>query len=384
MTDDSPHWLLLDRYLAGELSPAERQQFEQWIVQSAERRAWVESLRRITDATSSPSARQTATDAAWQRTARRLHIARDERDSLGLAAPAADPGIPSVIRPAERASRRSWARGGPSRANLAMAGAFVAGVVLLALTVTRSDRGRATLPHRFATRTGEQADITLSDGTSIILAPASVLTVASSFGHDGRDVTLDGEGSFTVAHDARQPFTVHTSWAALRDVGTSFVVRAYASDGRARVAVREGAVSVMSTGTHGTAATLRAREAASVDASGTLVVGDAGEADALLAWVRGGIVFNDVTLGDAARDLSRSFGLHILIPDESLARLPITAKFADEPIEVILDDLTAIVGARYERSGRTVVIRRRARRSARPAVHDSPTAPPSSVVDPHS
>lgn len=380
---DSPPWLLLDRYLAGELSPSERQQFEQWAAQDAERRAWVDSLRRITDETrAKPSVRQSVADAAWLRAARRLGMARHESGTSELGARAVDSDVWKAIAPAARPVQRRRSHRVQSRASLFVAGAVVAAVALVAFAIVRSSGPRTTLPRRFATRAGEQANITLSDGTSILLAPASVLTVASSFGHDRRDVTLDGEASFTVTHDGRLPFTVHTSWAALRDLGTSFVVRAYASDGQARIAVREGAVSVTSTGTRGAAATLHAREGASVDVSGVLVVSNAKETAALLAWVNGGIVFTDTRLGDAARDLGRSFGLHILIPDDSLARLPITATFVDEPIEVILDDITAIVGARYERSGPTVVIRRRLRRSARAVVHDPDATQPTTGVDP--
>jgi transmembrane sensor len=88
--------------------------------------------------------------------------------------------------------------------------------------------------------------------------------------------------------------------------------------------------------------------------------------DALLAWTQGEIVFHDTPLADAVGDLGRSFDLRIEIADTSLARLPITATFSAQPVDVVLDDITAIVGARYERSGHTVVIRRRAHVDAPP------------------
>jgi ferric-dicitrate binding protein FerR (iron transport regulator) len=104
------------------------------------------------------------------------------------------------------------------------------------------------------------------------------------------------------------------------------------------------------------------------------------DADALLAWMRGRTVFDDVRLGDVVRDLSREFDLEILVADSSLARLPVTASFAEEPVEAILDDITAIVGARYSRAGRTIVIRRRAKGGGSSGVHAPPSPRGSTAV----
>ncbi len=379
VTDDSPQWLLLDRYLAGELTPTEREQFEQWMALVPARRTWVESLRRITRETStSRQSRSASTDAAWRRAAQRLRIAPGTNVVLNATARS------SQDRRARR-TKPTWPWRGSigrvqSRAGLFIAGALAAGVAVIALAIVGSEHDRARPVHRFATNAGEQVGVTLSDGTSIVLAPASVLTVGSGFGRSARDVTLDGEAAFTVTHDARVPFTIHTSWAVLRDVGTTFVVRAYQTDRGTRVAVREGAVSVTSAGAPAAVVTLGAREAASIDGQGRLHLGGATDADALLAWMRGRTVFNDARLGDVVRDLSREFDLEILVPDSSLARLPVTASFAEEPVETILDDITAIVGARYTRAGRTIVIRRRAKGGASSAVHAPPSPRGSTAV----
>ena len=383
MTDDSPQWLLLDRYLASELTPAEHERFEQWVALVPERRAWVESWRKITRETStSRQSLSASTDAAWRRGAQRLGITSGDTVVPNATARSVDDRGAPRARPAW--SWRASIRRVQSQAGLLIAGALAASVAVVAFAVVGSNHDRSLPPHRSATHAGEQIGVTLSDGTSIVLAPASVLTVGSGFGPAARQVTLDGEASFTVTHDSRRPFTVHTSWAVLRDVGTTFVVRAYPTDHRARVAVRDGAVSVMLAGAPTAVATLRAGEAASIDGQGRLQVAQVTDADALLAWMRGRTVFNAVPLGDALRDLSREFDLQIVVPDSSLARLPITASFADEPIEAILGDITAIVGARYTRSGRTIVIRRRMKGGASSAVHTPSSRRGSTAVSRHS
>src|SRR5215469_14945969 len=77
MTDDSSLWRLLDRYLAGELAPAERERFERWVALSPERQAWVASLIRITRETGRIRPETSAaTDAAWLGASRRLGFQR--------------------------------------------------------------------------------------------------------------------------------------------------------------------------------------------------------------------------------------------------------------------------------------------------------------------
>ncbi len=371
MTDDSSLWRLLDRYLAGELGSAERERFESWVALSPERQAWVAAVRRITRETPHISTRSTvATDAAWLRVSRRLGLpgsAGGEWPATSGAAEARDArsgsGLSKARAPWGRPQRRFRVGG-----RLVFAGALAASVALVTGVALIRELPRHAAPaRRFDTATGERETVTLSDGTRFMLAPASVVTVDGEYGRSARVVTLDGEASFTVTHDERRPFSVRTPWATVRDVGTRFVVRAYTDDRRTQVAVREGAVSLIVPGTDAPTATLRPDGAATIDNQGHVALRTARDDDGLIAWTRGDIVFRDTPLADAVRDLGRSFDLEIRIADPSLTRLPITATFSGQPADVVLDDITAIVGARYERSGRVVVIRpsRPSRRSRR-------------------
>src|SRR5262249_55040216 len=91
------------------------------------------------------------------------------------------------------------------------------------------------------TEIGQRDSTRLSDGTRVVLAPQSRLTIASGYGNTHRTVQLDGEAFFDAAHAGTQPFIVRAGAAAVRDIGTAFTVQAPATDSVV-VAVTTGSV----------------------------------------------------------------------------------------------------------------------------------------------
>ena len=99
-------------------------------------------------------------------------------------------------------------------------------------------------PHadEFTTRTGEQIEITLADGSRVWLGPKSRLHVA--FNKVRRDIRLTtGEAFFSVKKDPSRPFTVRSAGGDIVAVGTAFNVRAI--NDHVTVTVSEGVVAVM-------------------------------------------------------------------------------------------------------------------------------------------
>jgi transmembrane sensor len=91
------------------------------------------------------------------------------------------------------------------------------------------------------TAVGEQRRITLADGSSLDLAPDSL--VSTRFTLARRDLRLvRGQAFFAVAHNAVRPFIVHANNLTVTAVGTEFDVRI--SPGSTAVTVGEGRVTV--------------------------------------------------------------------------------------------------------------------------------------------
>jgi hypothetical protein len=69
--------------------------------------------------------------------------------------------------------------------------------------------------------------IELSDGTEVHLNASSTLRFPFIFPGRTREVYLEGEAFFTVAHDPKHPFIVHTGTTSVIALGTAFNVNSY-------------------------------------------------------------------------------------------------------------------------------------------------------------
>jgi len=109
-------------------------------------------------------------------------------------------------------------------------------------------------PYIIAVEKGQKASAILPDGTKVWLNSQSELTCATDFNVKQREVELQGEAYFEVAHDKSKPFRVKCGDLSVEALGTVFVVRNYKEDrvissvlinGRIRVATLGGEVILM-------------------------------------------------------------------------------------------------------------------------------------------
>jgi transmembrane sensor len=347
-------WDALARYVAGESSGQEADAVRQWLQEDAQRSELVASLQRSIDSLAFSPPKNLDVEAALRRVKGRLNEAeviplRSSEPSvrrwrtMGLRAAAAIAllvGSTLVWRPATVGSRPG-AGAGP-------------GPVLAARTYTTS--------------VGRSDSIHLADGSLAILGPASELTVASGYGKSHRSVSLKGVGLFDVRHDALHPFSVQAGDAVVQDMGTTFSV--WNDDGAVRVVVTAGSVLLQGTNPSHQGAVKRAQPAeggvvlsagdrGSVGHDGRAIVERAAAPDQDLAWTRGQLVFDNVPLSRVRADLRRWYGVDLQIADSSLAGRHLTASFAGEPVERVLDVIALALGAKIERRGEVAIVRAR-------------------------
>ncbi len=212
-----------------------------------------------------------------------------------------------------------------------------------------------------ATAAGHRANIRLRDGTQVTLAPTSHLRYAADYGRAHRDVYLDGEAYFQVTPDSQHPFRVHTAGSVTEDLGTAFVVTAYADQVATEVVVTEGRVSLSRGDTTSQAVVLGLRDLGRLDASGPATVRRGVDVDRYIAWTKGVLAFDGTPLRDVVPELERWYAVDVQLADSEFAPRRLTATFRDEPIDLVLERIALTLGMRVERADGGVFVFRKAR-----------------------
>ncbi len=97
----------------------------------------------------------------------------------------------------------------------------------------------------FATQPSQRKTITLADGTLIKLNADSKLEILDGFGKTNRAIKLTGEAYMEVAKNPELPFTIGTNTIAVRVLGTTLNIRAYANEDHAEASLLEGSAEVI-------------------------------------------------------------------------------------------------------------------------------------------
>jgi transmembrane sensor len=321
--DEERLYLLLDRHLAGEASPAEAEAVRAWLAEDPAHAALLEDLRVIRRV-AAERIPETSVDAAWAKAFK-----------------------PRRLRPR-------------------MLVALAAAAVVIAL-IGGGVLGRAPQMREVTTAAAHRTVARLRDGTQVTLAPRSRLRYMADYGKAHRDVYLDGEAYFEVAHDARVPFRVRTARSVTQDLGTAFVVRAYVDQGATEVVVTEGRVALwrvdtIATGRPSPVLMLRARDLGRLESSGATTLRQRVDIARQLAWTRGVLAFDGTPLRDAARTLERWYDVVIQLPsDSALGKRRLTATFTNEPIDLVLKRIAMTQGLRVERGAGSVWFIRKGR-----------------------
>jgi transmembrane sensor len=276
-------------------------------------------------------------DRVWQR-ADRLH-------ALKSAAPAFVPDS----APRRRAGAWAWTRLARPPVRNAFAGLSLAVLALVVFINVRPQPDTLS----YATQRGQRESVTLSDGSQLTLNTATQLRTAVTA--QARQVWLErGEAFFDIAHDAQRPFVIHAGKQTVTVLGTKFSL--YRDGDKLRVAVLEGRVQVQ--GEEQSRATVLTREQAAVaDAGNVLVTAQSPQQlNASLGWLQGRLVFNDVTLAEAARQFNRYGKKQLVIKDDAAARIGIGGVFDASNVEAFARLLHAGFGLNVQVEGENIQI----------------------------
>lgn len=233
---------------------------------------------------------------------------------------------------------------------------------------------------------GAKAEVILPDGTEVWLNADSKLSYGVNFGKLNREVNLEGEGYFKVAHNSRNKFIVHAQDLAITALGTEFNVKAYPEENMVEALLVEGKITVDSK-------KIKSQQVVSLVPNQCLVyqkksrrmvvVTDSEihkneklntpplqkkpahveqiiakfDPKAITSWKDDNWVIDQEKLSDLAIKLERKYDVNIKFKDASLKNFRFTGTLKDESLEQVLRVIALTSPIVYEIDGKNVLFK---------------------------
>jgi ferric-dicitrate binding protein FerR (iron transport regulator) len=183
-----------------------------------------------------------------------------------------------------------------------------------------------------------QTEIVLPDSSHVWLNSGSSIKYPEKFG-ENREIKLEGEAYFEIAHDTAHPFIVYSGNTQTRVLGTKFNLRAYASDKQVALHVTQGKVSFGSKDgdkqlfTHGQMGTYNI-------ATGKVLKSENADSN-FLAWKTHEFYFDNHSLASVFEILSNVYHFKYKFENDKATTIRITASFNNRPLPEIMQTITA-------------------------------------------
>jgi ferric-dicitrate binding protein FerR (iron transport regulator) len=212
-----------------------------------------------------------------------------------------------------------------------------------------------------ATDRGRKLKIELADGSKVILNSNSKLRFPDQFSGNLREVYLEGEAYFEVAHDPAHPFIVHTHAASTTVLGTAFNIKLIEGQGT-QVTLVEGKVDVATLPGKSTPAqhiTLMPNHQAIVrNGNDTIEVREV-DVSAFVDWKDNILRFDNMRLDQAVAMLEDWYNVDITFENPALANCTINATYRQEKLKNVLASLGYMLKVTYRQEGNTIVLQGR-------------------------
>jgi transmembrane sensor len=268
-------------------------------------------------------------EAAWNRTARVTALRSSE--------------------PAAQAAKQGWI-------SLKWLHAAVALVVVTAMGIGAQRYFNTPPEIIYATSIGEHKTVTLSDGSQIELNTGTILKTSNS---GPRLVRLvKGEAFFTVKHNSVNPLTVIAENHRVTDLGTKFLIRS--EPNRLEVALVEGraAFGAANTSTEPPIVLMPGDSLLVADNQIRTTRKSAQTLADELGWRHGMLIFENASLVTVAEEINRYNTRKIVVVDQAVARMRISASFPATGVEDFAQLARQLLGLKVDRYNDRFIISR--------------------------
>jgi ferric-dicitrate binding protein FerR (iron transport regulator) len=311
---------LAAKFLAGEASPEEAIIVNEWIEASVENKVYFKKLEEawsLDVKNNQPIVKQ----EAWQ--SLQANLAKNESNGFGF--------YPHKIAAA-----------------ILIVMMTCAGIYFYTLQNTKSE-----LAWNVKQTTDEVASLNLADGTSITMNRKSRLKWSKQYSKTAREVSLDGEAFFDVAHNPTKPFIISTDEIKIKVLGTSFNVWHDYDHEEIKTNVARGKVMMY-------------------DANKSIVIGAGmtgvyhkhtkeftitkSQNQNAIGYINHSLTFSNATINEITVELSKSYGVKFVFENEKLGNCRLTTQYKNKSLSFILNIIEESLNIKYNIKGDTVYI----------------------------
>jgi ferric-dicitrate binding protein FerR (iron transport regulator) len=230
--------------------------------------------------------------------------------------------------------------------------ACVVGVLALAAVIFYQQQEKTILKIAEAGKGSEQ--LTLPDGTLVILREGASIRYPDTFDASERAITITGEAYFDVQPETGHPFRIQTSRATIEVLGTSFTVNS--NNWQDRLVVVSGKVLFAGKNKSAGQHIVTAQQDAILNKEGFNIapVKDSN----YLSWQTGILQFDNTPFADVVTALADHYNLPVKA-DAMLTARPelstITARFERQPLEQVLEEIKLLINVDYRKQNDTII-----------------------------
>ncbi|UCS95474.1 FecR domain-containing protein [Echinicola marina] len=200
---------------------------------------------------------------------------------------------------------------------------------------------------------GQKSKLYLPDGTIVYLNSGSEIVYQENFGKSNRDIDLNGEAFFEVAHDTLLPFRVKSRNMMTVAVGTSFNIKAYQED-TPSIQLATGKVRVYSMDDEEKEVFLDPGEEASLGSVGL----EKGKFDRKNAfgWKEGVLSFTQMRFSEVKQLLERWYAVEITVNNSPKKDEKVSGEYKDAILENVLKSLGYTMGFDFKIDRKKITI----------------------------
>jgi ferric-dicitrate binding protein FerR (iron transport regulator) len=227
---------------------------------------------------------------------------------------------------------------------------------------------------------GSRSEVKLPDGTVVMLNAGSTLRYKSDFNLNNRNISMAGEAYFKVAKNAEIPLIVNVGSINIRAVGTEFNIKAYDEEGTIETTLIEGKVEISSEGgemkqpldlvPNQKAIFYKSEESFVLEKTETkpvkpqpvkvtydnILISPRTDVDQIVAWTEGKMILRGENLFNLCTELERKYDVKIVFRNEEIKNCKFNGVLLDETLEQVLNVLRMTAPINFTLDGKTVYL----------------------------